>query len=378
MAIKYGFFNSVNGDRTYNADDISNYFLKLISNGVFATPSNSMQVQENSGMTVQVSAGWGFINCKWIDNTAPYLLTLDASDVVLDRIDRVVIRLNASNDVRTMSIAIKKGTASSSPQPPTLTRVTGGIWEISLAQIYIAAGSESITQANITDERADTSVCGYVTGLIDQIDTTNLFAQFTNAFNTWFDEIKEEVQTTTIVVTLRSSYSTTTAGETDIPINISQYNTTLDILNVYINGMRATPGVDYTNDGSYIYLTNALSVVGSVVDIEILKSMDTSDAQSIAQFVLQLNSRVQTLENTSVSKTQLETRLNGLSFIKLTKVQYDNLPSYDQNTIYYVVDGNKITQYMGNAQLSSGTQNGVMTSLQQGFRGGSTGAATNI
>ena len=61
MAISYGFFNSVNGDRTYNADDISNYFLKLISNGVFATPSNAMQVQENDGMTVQVTAGWGFI-----------------------------------------------------------------------------------------------------------------------------------------------------------------------------------------------------------------------------------------------------------------------------------------------------------------------------
>ena len=42
MAIKYGFFNSVSGDRKYNADDISNYFLKLISDGVFATPATCM------------------------------------------------------------------------------------------------------------------------------------------------------------------------------------------------------------------------------------------------------------------------------------------------------------------------------------------------
>ena len=177
MAISYGFFNSVNGDRTYNADDISNYFLKLISNGVFATPSNAMQVQESDGMTVQVSAGWGFINCKWINNDAPYLLTLDAADVVLNRVDRIVLRLNATNAARNMEIAIKKGTAASSPQPPALTRVTGAVWELSLARIYVAAGATSITQANITDERSDTSVCGYVTGLIDQIDKKSNPAQ---------------------------------------------------------------------------------------------------------------------------------------------------------------------------------------------------------
>ena len=64
MAVTYGFVDSINGDRTYNADDISNYFLKLISNGVFATPSTSMQVQAATGMNVNVAAGWGFINCK--------------------------------------------------------------------------------------------------------------------------------------------------------------------------------------------------------------------------------------------------------------------------------------------------------------------------
>ena len=66
MAVTFGFFDSINGDRVYNADQISNYFLKLISNGVFATPSNAMQVVAVSGMGVSVTAGWGFINCKWI------------------------------------------------------------------------------------------------------------------------------------------------------------------------------------------------------------------------------------------------------------------------------------------------------------------------
>ena len=298
MAITYGFFNSVNGDRLYNADDISNYFLKLISNGVFATPANAMQVQENDGMTVQVSAGWGFINCKWINNSAPYLLTLDASDVVLNRIDRIVMRLNASNDVRTMEIAIKKGAPASNPQPPTLQRVEGDVWELSLAQIAIKAGVTAITQADITDERPNVNLCGWVTGLIDQIDTTNLFAQYNSAFNSWFETVKETLATTSLVRQYTSVYTTTAPSETIIPINISQYNYTLDVLNVYINGLRLIPGVDYTENGSAntITLAAALDVIGTQVEFEVLKSVDGSEAESVVDMVYQLQTELGKLD----------------------------------------------------------------------------------
>ena len=287
MAVTYGFFNSVDGDRLYNADDISNYFLKLISNGVFATPASAMQVQANNGLTVQVSAGWGFINCKWINNDAPYLLTLDAADVVLNRIDRIVLRLNTNTNTRSMTIAIKKGTAGTSPNPPALQR-NNGIYELSLAQIYVAANASTITQANITDERANTSVCGYVTGLIDQIDTTNLFAQYDSAFNQWFATIKETLTTTTLIRQYTSVYTTTTASESVIPININVYNETLDVLNVYVNGMKLTPGVDYTESGGMITLANALDVVGTPVEFEVLKSIDGSDAESVIDMVYAL------------------------------------------------------------------------------------------
>ena len=287
MAVTYGFFNSVDGDRLYNADDISNYFLKLISNGVFATPASAMQVQANNGLTVQVSAGWGFINCKWINNDAPYLLTLDAADVVLNRIDRIVLRLNTNTNTRSMTIAIKKGTAGTSPNPPALQR-NNGIYELSLAQIYVAANASTITQANITDERANTSVCGYVTGLIDQIDTTNLFAQYDSAFNQWFATIKETLTTTTLIRQYTSTYTTTTNDESVIPVNISVYNETLDVLNVYVNGMKLTPGVDYTESGGTITLATPLDVVGTPVEFEVLKSVDGSEAESVIDMVYAL------------------------------------------------------------------------------------------
>lgn len=380
MAVTYGFFNSVNGDRLYNADDISNYFVHLISDGVFATPSDAMQVQAASGMNVNVSPGWGFIKCKWIHNDTPFACTLDSADMALDRIDRIVLRLNVSDAVRSIAIAVKKGTPGGTPTPPTLERVAGGVWELSLAQIYVAANATAITQADITDERPDTSVCGFVTGLIDQIDTTNLFAQFTSAFNAWFNAVKEEVKTTTIVIQYVNTYTTTTDNETTIPIGISAYNDALDILNVYINGMRLIPTVDYTDTGSSIVLTKALDVIGTPVEFEVLKSVDTEAPEGIAEVVIDLQNRVSALENNDyLTHTEFENRVNGLSFIKLTKAAFDAITVKDVNTIYYVVDNDKIIQYMGSTKLTSGTAAGdAIPYLLNAALTGFVGTATTV
>lgn len=294
MAISYGFFNSVNGDRLYNADDISNYFLKLISNGVFATPSNAMQVQASSGFTVSVSAGWGFINCKWLNNDTAYNLTLDAADIVLNRIDRVVMRLNPGNDLRNMELAIVKGTPAQTPTAPAPTRIQGGTWELSLAQIYVAAGSTEITQANITDERGNTSLCGYVTGLIDQIDTTNLFAQYDAAFSEWFSDLQETLATKTMILRYTNTFRTGAGSVSTVPIGISQYVDGVDVLNVYVNGLKLIPGSDYTVNASAgtITLAQALDVAGTPVNFEVLKSIDGSDAESVLSIVAALQAEM--------------------------------------------------------------------------------------
>lgn len=343
MALKFGFFNSVNGDRKYNADDISNYFLKLISNGVFATPSNAMQVQASAGMTINVSAGWAFINCKWLENTAAYPLTLDSADVVLNRIDRIVLRLSESP--RTMGIYIKKGTPASTPTPPELARTKGVIWELSLAKISIHAGVTDITQSMITDERADTELCGWVTGLIDQIDTTNLFAQFTNAFNTWFSEIKDEVQSTTILRQYTSRYVTLSENEDNIPIGIPQYTENLDTINVFVNGMRLKNGTDYIINDTDIVLTTALSAVGTPVDVEIFKSIDGDSATSVISLVYQLQLIV----------NDINSRMGGLTFRKMTTAQYNALSVKDDNTVYFVIDESGTTIYIGDMSVNQAT-----------------------
>ena len=188
--MRSGFFNSIDGDRKYDADDISNYFLKLISNGVFATPANSMQIQAATGMRVKVTPGWAFINCKWLRLDNDHYITLDKADVKYNRVDRIVLRLDPSDDVRAITIQVKKGDPGDPTYLKNLERVKNGVWELSLGYVWVHANATEIRQSNIVDERANTDVCGFVTGLIDQIDTTNLFAQYDDTFKEFMEGLK--------------------------------------------------------------------------------------------------------------------------------------------------------------------------------------------
>lgn len=270
---KFGFFNSMSGDRKYDADDISNFFLNLISDGVLANPADNLKVVQRSGMTVSVEAGYAMIKAKYYKAESANVLNIDPADADNPRIDRVCIGLNYS--ARNLSLYVKKGTAAASPTAPELTRTAGVLWEICLAEIAVGAGATAITTADITDKRADTTLCGYITGLIEQIDTTDLFAQFTAAFYQWFDSLTQSLILDVSVVTKHSVYTTTAANEITIPIGISDYNPTTDALSVYVNGLRLIPDVDYTAGDTTITLTNALSLTGTTVFFEALVNAAT-------------------------------------------------------------------------------------------------------
>ena len=186
MAEKSTFFNSVSGDRKYKAEDMAAHFAKLITNGVFPS-GTQLQVTEDAGMRLIVSAGSAWINGYAYHNDNDFTLDFDAADGVLNRIDRVVVRWSRLN--RAINLAIVKGTPASTPIAPAVTR-TADNWELGIATVAINAGTTTITQSMITDTRLDSNVCGFVSSLI-QPDTSGWFAQFGSAFNTWFETIED-------------------------------------------------------------------------------------------------------------------------------------------------------------------------------------------
>lgn len=186
MAQECGFFNAQLAgeeyDRVYLAETFAAYFASFIGNGVFGKSMQQLEVvaYPSAVMKVDVLSGQGWINGYWYRNTDNYTLDLSVADGVLSRVDLVVLRW--SNSERNMYLTVIEGTPSANPAVPQIRR-DADFYDLELAQINVGAGVVGITQSNITDMRMNTNVCGFVTGLIEQVDTTDLWNQFQDYFS---------------------------------------------------------------------------------------------------------------------------------------------------------------------------------------------------
>ena len=185
-----GFFNSVNGDRVYNADQMSSIFEGLITDGVYEAVGDKLAVQPSSGMTIQIASGRGWCNKHWFNNTTPYQMTLEASDVTLNRWCAVCIKVDTTDNVRNAQPTLKYSEFATNPVKPTPTN-TATVKELVLAYVYIKAKATEIKFSDITDTRANESVCGWVTGLIEQLNSATMWTQWEALFTEWFEGLQD-------------------------------------------------------------------------------------------------------------------------------------------------------------------------------------------
>lgn len=288
MAISYGFFNSISQDRRYNADQISEYFDGLVSNGIYESVGSAMQVTAGEGMAVNVMSGRAIIDCKWIKNDAAQTIQLAAAHVLMPRYTAIVIRLDRAN--RMIEIAAKDGAPATNPAKPAMTN-DGTITELCLAYVYVGANAQSVTQANITDMRSS-SLCGWVTGVVKQVDTSELFAQYQAAFEeneaqqqAWMDSMQSEFDTWFATLTEQLGVNTyiqrftkrvvLSGGTTPISVTIDGYSYSEgDMIEAFINGLYGSEGIDYTltMNGNTPVITPAATEEGTVVNIVVYKS----------------------------------------------------------------------------------------------------------
>lgn len=195
---KFSFFNDVNDDRVYYAEDWARHLKKYFTNGIF---NNELNVVSNNDMTITIKEGDANIEGYRYTNTGDLVKTIDNADGTLNRIDNVVLRLDLTN--RLISAQIIKGTFADKPVAPELVR-TSTIYDLRIAKISIPAGTTTITQDLIADTRFITSDCGNVISTVQTPDTENLFIQMqtlfekqinelNNNFEIWFDSIKNQL-----------------------------------------------------------------------------------------------------------------------------------------------------------------------------------------
>lgn len=171
MAIEYyGFFDSTQEDaRVYTGADMERYTNVLSASGV--RDADSLRVETaDDGLKVRIGYGSALVGGHFYaledDGGGAAVRTLEAP-VSKSRIDRVILRMNGADTARSVSLMVLKGEESDSPQPPALTRA-GDAYDISLARIALGVGASIITAAQITDERAERSVCGVLQDVTPQ------------------------------------------------------------------------------------------------------------------------------------------------------------------------------------------------------------------
>lgn len=189
MSVTSGFFNSLNSDRRYNAEQMSAIFDGVINDGIFSSIGTAFTVTADSGFTVNVGIGRAWFDSIWVYNDAILPLTFEEAEVVLDRIDAIVIEIDKTEEVRAGSIKIVKGTPASIPVRPVLTK-NGYVTQYPLAYVEINAGKISITQAKITS-MIGTSDCPYITGILQVQNIDNVVAQWQAQWTEWYENQTE-------------------------------------------------------------------------------------------------------------------------------------------------------------------------------------------
>ena len=293
MAQKSGFFNAlkVNGiyDRRYNANDYCDNLAVVISNGVLRSGEDDLKVTA-SGMVTTVAAGRAWIKGHYYLNDSPHSFAAVSAPIGGARWDRVILRLNKAVSARSISLVYVQGEEANTPVKPTPTR-TDDIFDLVLADIYVGTNATSVT---VTDTRADADLCGWV---FSTSGDGSFFTSLDNSFTEWFGKTKDTLSS----VTLFKRYNWRTVLETvskAVNFNIPQYDAETCFLEVFVNGILKTEGVEYSIAGTVVTFGASL-VVGTEIEVKCYKSIDGTGIESVADEITALQNAVAALQTES-------------------------------------------------------------------------------
>ena len=161
----------------YSAEDVATYLCTRTS-GVYSKETN-FAVSNTGTRQITVAPGLAWINyddfkgvsvCSREEN----VLTVPEADNTLNRVDRVVLQFDTSENIA--AIKLKTGTPAVAAQPPDILQ-NHNQYELGLCTISVPAGSTAVTAADITDTRADETVCGVMRDGVTGIPTAQLQTQ---------------------------------------------------------------------------------------------------------------------------------------------------------------------------------------------------------
>lgn len=324
MAQKSGFFNSllVDGeyDRAINANDFRNYMAAVISTGVRRSHLNDLRVTAAGGMALSIGAGFAVIEGAYFFNDSAFnsFTVPTAPTGEHSRVDRIVIQLDDAVSVRGIQFVYKKGIPAASPVAPALVR-SGDIYEIALADILVAPMVTEIYQREITDQRPNEDLCGWVS---TPLGYEGLIAKVDAEIEEWFAEKRDKLANVTLFK--RYAWSVTlTASASSVTFNIPQYEAgSTSIIDVFVNGNIEVEGSDFTLEGNTIKFAGT-KAAGTEINVFCWKSIDGSGLGDVSDEVALLQNKVATLEGAAIYSYKCTGANDNISLSQIAQAFYN-------------------------------------------------------
>ena len=195
----FGFYNSLDGDRKYNAEQFGKLFDGIIREGMLMHVGERMFVHADGGLGIRISPGRAWLRnpthpsaMTWNDNDDNMFLTIASANNLGDRIDAVVLEADGRDESRLNSIRIIEGApATASPTRPIMVN-DGFVRQRPLAYVRVNRGVTTITQADITN-MVGTSEFPFVTGPLETINADNLLAQWNTQWTQLFTNLSTQM-----------------------------------------------------------------------------------------------------------------------------------------------------------------------------------------
>lgn len=158
MSIRSGFFNSVNHDRLYTAEDISEVFNGIFSEGIFKDAiingsydtNNCLRVVPYMDMVVYVEPGKAWLNNIWILNDTKFPVVIPESNMILNRWDAVVLEIDKNKSKRSVRFIVISGEEADEPEKPIIHN-NHDVYYYVLAYVYVGKNVSSISADDIVD-----------------------------------------------------------------------------------------------------------------------------------------------------------------------------------------------------------------------------------
>lgn len=267
-----GFYNSINHDRRYDADDFSRVFDGIISDGVYANYKQQLLVTVDEVTTpdnqVVIKPGRAWFNGTWAYNNADNILALDAPEPYAVRWDAVALNIDRSRSARIATFVAINGNPGldGDDAKDNLRRKlikSDDHWQYPLAWVKRPAGQAKIYLENI-ENAVGTNDCPFVTGVIQQVSISDLLAQWNAEFRAWFN-------------------STTSTFDADISAAEQHIADERRAFDTYVNSAKSDVNTGKNDFLSWLQTnkTNILAEMESV-EREFWQKLETHDREFVA------------------------------------------------------------------------------------------------